>query len=78
MIKQFCTRSGWPRFFLAACVLGSLFLVVLVAAGCGDDPPPRLTPAQRKELERQAGELFNAGIQLHQRGEVGLALEKTK
>lgn len=76
MIKQSSTRSGWPRFWLAACVLGLLFLVGLAAASRGDDPPQRLTQEQRQELERQSGELFQSGFQLNQRWAIASAVEK--
>ena len=59
-------------------MLGLLFLVVMVYTGPAADPPQRLTPEQRKELERQATELSNAVVQHYQRGELGLALDKAR
>ncbi len=68
MIKQFSTASGWPRFSLSASVLCLLFMVVLASVGRADDPPQRLTAEQRTELEGQAYESYNAGVELCGRG----------
>ena len=77
MIGQFLhCRLGRSR--LATSMLGLLFLVVMVYTGPAADPPQRLTPEQRKELERQATELSNAVVQHYQRGELGLALDKAR
>ena len=64
--------------------LASLALLILVFPGSplparpADDPPERLTPEQRQELERQAVELLKAGLPSPQRGELGTAVEKTR
>jgi CHAT domain-containing protein/tetratricopeptide (TPR) repeat protein len=78
MMAPFLQRPRLKRSPLAAAVLGLWCLVALAPASRAADPPARLTPEQRKELERQAAESFNAGVQHYQRGQVGPALEKTR
>jgi CHAT domain-containing protein/tetratricopeptide (TPR) repeat protein len=69
-------RPGWAVASLT--LLVSLFPSLLLPAGHADDPPERLTPAQRQELERQAAERFEAGGQAYQRGELTTAVEEIK
>jgi CHAT domain-containing protein/tetratricopeptide (TPR) repeat protein len=51
---------------------------LLLPAVRADDPPARLTPEQRQELERQAVGLLKAGAQTYQRGELTTAVEETR
>ena len=55
MIGPFLERPRSQRSPLAGAVLGLWCLVALTPAGRADDPPERLTPEQRQELERQGG-----------------------
>ncbi len=78
MINPFLPRSGSSRTRLVTGLLGLCFLVAMACTGRADDPPERLTPEQRKDLERQASELFQAGFRSYQRGDLGAAVEKTR
>ena len=65
----------------SSAVLALLFLLVpgpILPAGRADDPPERLTPEQRQELQRQAVEHFKAGQQAYQRGDLTTAVEETR
>jgi CHAT domain-containing protein/tetratricopeptide (TPR) repeat protein len=67
---------GWAVAALA--LLVSLFPGLFLPAGHADDPPERLTPEQRQELEHQAVGLLKAGGQSYQRGELTTAVEETR
>ncbi len=51
---------------------------LLLPVGCADDPPERLTPEQRQELEHQALERVKAGEQAYQRGALSTAVAETR
>ncbi len=66
------------RFRFAIVAVGLLLLNGIASPGRADDPPQPLTPEQRQELAKQAIESYQAGFQLYQRGEVGLAIDRTR
>jgi tetratricopeptide (TPR) repeat protein/CHAT domain-containing protein len=71
-------RDGGARSRLATAALGLWFLLGIGASGHADDPPGRLSPERREELERRAEELWSARSQLYERGALGDALEKSR
>ena len=77
-------RDPAPRRIPLGRAFAFLALLILVFPGSplparqAADPPERLTPEQRQELERQAVELYKAGYQSYQRGDLGTAVEKTR
>ena len=66
------------RFRFATAALGLLLLNGMASPGRADDPPKPLTPERRRELAKQASELYQAGFQLYQRGAISPAIEKTR
>ena len=55
---------------VAVAVLTLFFTGLISPAARAADPPERLTPEQRKELERDSGELTRSVTQLYQRGAI--------
>jgi CHAT domain-containing protein/tetratricopeptide (TPR) repeat protein len=62
---------------LAVAVMTLLLIGLNSPAARAQNPPERLTAEQRKELERQAGELNNSAFQCYRRWGIAPALEKT-
>jgi CHAT domain-containing protein/tetratricopeptide (TPR) repeat protein len=69
--------SLW-RIPSAAAILTIVLTGLIPLAARAEDPPERLSPGQREELERHGGELFKSGVQFHQNGENASALEKIR
>ncbi|MFI5455305.1 MAG: tetratricopeptide repeat protein [Isosphaerales bacterium] len=71
-------QNSLRPILMAVAVLTALLAGLISRAARAADPPERLTPEQRRELERQAGELNKSVDELYQRGAFGLALGKAK
>ncbi len=71
-------RIPQGRALAPMALLMLLFLGSFAPAGRADDPPQRLTPERRQELQRQAVELSRVGDQAYQRGDLTTAVEKNR
>src|SRR5262249_49631545 len=72
------SRMPPGRAVASLALLVSLLPGSFLPAGRADDPPERLTPQQRQELERQAGELSNAGHRAYESGDLTTAVEQIR